>query len=182
MTVPGPDVVPRCYRNMPGFALRYPSLPLTLALIALGPGLPSGLSVAERLRNIGIGLAVALIIVLIWTRLAHRTGICVDQDGVVVKGFSGVGQGADWPDVVEISSQFSPGSRYQLGGYVLTVVCNGVAEPLWTNACFYLGSESGGVPAKLHETLRQLETSRQQAERARRARYRGQADSGTPAG
>ena len=181
MTVPAPDVVPRCYRNMPALVLRYPVMLLVLALIALGPGLPSGLSAGERGRNIGVGLAVALIIVLIWARRARRAGICVDHDGVVVKGLIGLGQGADWPNVVEFSSQFASGNRSALGGYYLTVVCNGEPEPLRTNACFYFGSESGGAPAKLQETLLQLESARQQAARAKRARYQGHSDSEKPA-
>lgn len=165
---------------MPGLVLRYPAMPFVLVLIALGPGLAGGLSAGERLRNIGTGLAVALIIVLIWTRLARRTGICLDHDGVAVTSFFGARQGADWPDVVRFGSQYSPGSRGVQGGYHLTVVCNGVAEPLRTNACFYVGSRSGGVPGKLNETLLQLESARRQADRARQARYRGQADPGNP--
>jgi len=110
--------------------------------------------------------------VLIWARRVRRTGISVDQDGVVVKGIFGAGRGADWPDVVQFGSLHSPGSRAVLGGYYLTVICNGAAEPLRTTACFYFGSKSGGVPDKLQQTLLRLESARRQADRARRARYR----------
>jgi hypothetical protein len=162
---------------MPGLVFRSPWLLGLLVIAVIGPGLPSGLTGLDRLRNVAIALAIVAPTCIIWARRMRRCGIGVGPDGIIVKGYLGSGDVVDWPEVVKFDSEYAPSVfHYRLSGHYLTVICNGQAEPLRTPGCFYIsgsrlfGSAPDQPPLALLADLDRLNTARRDAETGARRR------------